>query len=144
MRNLIVIAMLLVAASMAGWFKIHRDGDRTTIEINKDEIRQDTRGVIDRGREILHQQEGHSTALSPLSDQAASMWNQATGFQSAQPLGEAAQAVYQNVGGYPNQGNYQYPAAPQNGGQWGQPGAPANYWQQNASPGVPYQQPYPR
>ena len=144
MRNLIVIAMLLVGASMAGWFKIRRDGDRTTIEINKDEIRQDTRGVIDRGREMLHQQELQSGAQSPLSDRAFSMWNQQPGSQAVQSLGGTAQAGYQDSGDNQMQGAYQSPAAPRNAGRWGQPGAPASHWQQQASPGTPYQQPYAR
>ena len=57
MRNLFIIGMLLVGAFMAGWFKINRNGDHTTIEINRAEIRQDTRKAIDRGREILDRNE---------------------------------------------------------------------------------------
>ena len=49
--------MLLVGAFMAGWFKINRDGERTTIEINRTEIRGDTRKAIDRGREFLDRHE---------------------------------------------------------------------------------------
>ncbi|TWU47448.1 hypothetical protein Poly51_52480 [Rubripirellula tenax] len=57
MRNLIIIGMLGMAAFMAGWFKINRDGDRTTIEINRAEIRSDTRKAIDKGREVLDRRE---------------------------------------------------------------------------------------
>lgn len=57
MRNLLVIGMLLVGAFMAGWFKVNRDGDRTTIEINRNEIRGDARNAIDRGREFLDRRE---------------------------------------------------------------------------------------
>lgn len=57
MRNLFIIGMLLVGAFMAGWFKINREGDQTTISINRSEIRQDTRKAIDRGREILDRQQ---------------------------------------------------------------------------------------
>lgn len=53
MRNLMIIGMLLMAAFMAGWFKINRDGENTTIEINRGEIRQDTQRAISRGREYL-------------------------------------------------------------------------------------------
>jgi len=42
---------------MAGWFTIERDGDRTRIEINKSEIRSDTRQAIDRGRQYIDQRE---------------------------------------------------------------------------------------
>jgi hypothetical protein len=53
MRNLIIIAMLAGVAFMAGWFTIDRNGESTTIQFNRAEIRQDTRRVIDKGREIL-------------------------------------------------------------------------------------------
>ncbi|MDA8746214.1 hypothetical protein N9N28_16430 [Rubripirellula amarantea] len=53
MRNLFIIGMLAVAAFAAGWFKINRDGDSTTIEFNRAEIRDDTRRAIEKGREIL-------------------------------------------------------------------------------------------
>lgn len=53
MRNLFMIGMLITGAFMAGWFKIQRDGERTTIEINRNEIRSDARQAIDRGREFL-------------------------------------------------------------------------------------------
>jgi hypothetical protein len=53
MRNILIIGMVLVGASMAGWFKVQRDGERTTIEINRDEIRSDAKQAIDRGREFL-------------------------------------------------------------------------------------------
>ena len=42
---------------MAGWFTIHRDGDRTTIQIDKSEIRQDARGALDKGREFIDRRE---------------------------------------------------------------------------------------
>jgi hypothetical protein len=53
MRNIMFIGMLLSAAFMAGWFKIQRDGENTLIQIDRNEIRNDTRQAIDRGREIL-------------------------------------------------------------------------------------------
>jgi len=57
MRNLLVIGMFVLAAFMAGWFQVNRDGDTTTIHIDRSEIRQDTRKVIDRGRELLDERE---------------------------------------------------------------------------------------
>ena len=53
MRNLIIIGILGCVAFAAGWFTIHREGDKTTIQFNRAEIRQDTRRVIEKGREIL-------------------------------------------------------------------------------------------
>ena len=55
MRNLFILTLVLVGAFMAGWFKINREGDRTSIEINQGEIKQDAREAIDRGRQILQE-----------------------------------------------------------------------------------------
>ncbi len=57
MRNLFIIGVMVGGAFMAGWFTINREGDRTTIEINRGEIRNDTRNAIDRGREFLDRQQ---------------------------------------------------------------------------------------
>ncbi|MCP4887241.1 MAG: hypothetical protein GY904_11595, partial [Planctomycetaceae bacterium] len=57
MRNLLIFGMLLIAASAAGWFRVNRQGDRTLIEINQNEIRNDARNAINRGREYLHRGE---------------------------------------------------------------------------------------
>lgn len=64
MRNLLLLGLLVGGAFMAGWFTIERDGDRTRIEINKTEIRQDTRQAIERGREFIDQQEQDRSAGS--------------------------------------------------------------------------------
>jgi len=57
MRNLLILGMLAVAAFMAGWFKINRDEESTTIEFNRAEIRSDARRAIDKGRDILERRE---------------------------------------------------------------------------------------
>lgn len=57
MRNLLIFGMLLIAASAAGWFRVSRQGDRTLIEINQNEIRNDARNAIKRGREYRYQGE---------------------------------------------------------------------------------------
>jgi len=75
MRNLFIIGMLLVAAFMAGWFKIQRDGERTTIEINRTEIRNDTRTAIDRGREFLDRRD-QEYADQQFADQQQQVWPQ--------------------------------------------------------------------
>lgn len=54
--------MLGLAAFMAGWFKVNRNGDNTTIEINRAEIRNDTRKAIEKGREVLERHEGSDAA----------------------------------------------------------------------------------
>ena len=71
MRNLMIIGMLLVAAFMAGWFKINRDGENTTIEINRNEIRQDAESAISRGRAYLDQYDvGKGEGVSGLVSEA--------------------------------------------------------------------------
>jgi hypothetical protein len=87
MRNLFIIATLLAGAFMAGWFKVQRDGERTTIEINRTEIRQDTREALDRGREFLRQQDLQSRGGAPSADGSFPFLN------PQQPSG-AAQAGY--------------------------------------------------
>jgi hypothetical protein len=52
-RNIIILGIAIAAASAAGWFTVNREGDRTTIQINRDEIRNDTRRAMDRSREFL-------------------------------------------------------------------------------------------
>ena len=53
MRTIFVIGLVLICAFMAGWFTVNRDDGETTIRINRDEIRSDTRAAINRGREFL-------------------------------------------------------------------------------------------
>ncbi len=56
-RNIILLGMILAAASTAGWFTINREGDQTTIQINRSEIRSDATRAINRGREYLDQRD---------------------------------------------------------------------------------------
>ena len=62
MRTLLLAGILGFAAFAAGWFRIHRDGEHTTIRIDRGEIRSDARRAIDRGREILDQREAEMVA----------------------------------------------------------------------------------
>ena len=130
MRNLLIIAMLLTGAFMAGWFQVQRDGDRTTIEINRQEIRQDTREALDRGREFLRQQEmqgdfsaGAPDASFPLVNQQPSTATQA-GYWSNDP------------NQFPNQGTGVYPnpqTPPPTDSTWPHV-APAGNWQYQWAP----------
>jgi hypothetical protein len=81
MRTIFVVGMILVAAFMAGWFTIQRDEEGTTIRINRDEIRGDTRQAIDRGREFLeHGEKGQfpaeQVAEQPYGGNLQQSWNQ--------------------------------------------------------------------
>ena len=58
MRTIFIIGLVLVCAFMAGWFTVHREDGETTIKLNGDEIRNDTRNVITKGKDILRRNDG--------------------------------------------------------------------------------------
>jgi hypothetical protein len=89
MRNLFIIGMLLVGAFMAGWFKVNRDGERTTIEINRNEIRGDARNAINRGREFLDRRD-QQYADQQYADQQYADQQYAEGGQQAWPQEQVA------------------------------------------------------
>ena len=146
MRNLFIIGMLLVGAFMAGWFKVNRDGERTTIEINRSEIRSDARKAIDRGREILDRRDQQYAQSQQYSDQQYSdqqypnqqnadanqaYWPQEQLASQPNPWGTAPQQSY-DAAGYPPQsydGQYQN-YYPQDQRLPNQPGAQANSYPQ--------------
>lgn len=129
MRTLLLLGLAIGGAFMAGWFTIERDGDRTRIEINKSEIRSDTRQAIDKGRDYLDKREQEQL-------QQAQM-------QNGQPVGNDGNFI--NVPWQQNgQGN---PTAPGYGGNFvnsqpnpGYSQTPGAYGQ----PGVQYGQPVPQ
>jgi hypothetical protein len=107
MRNLFLIGMLLVGASMAGWFKINRQGERTTIEINPEEIRSDTRQAIDRGRDFLEHRE-RQQAGQPYGQPVQPTW----------PQEQIADQQPWNPG---QQQSYQWPSSVDRDGYWQNP-----------------------
>lgn len=126
MRTLLLLGLAVGGAFMAGWFTIERDGDKTRIEINKTEIRQDTRQAIDKGRDLLEkreqerlareqqqqQQSGYATGQGGWPPQAAPI--QDTGYAGYPPQNQYSnQAGYNNQAGY---GNQPYGAQPAPGG----------------------------
>lgn len=99
MRNLIIIAALAGVAFTAGWFTVNREGDKTTIQFNRAEIRQDTRRVIDKGREILDNRD-----------------QQFANDQQQQQQQQQDPRYADRNGGYPQQDqSYQQPGYQQNG-----------------------------
>lgn len=136
MRTIFVLGLVLVCASMAGWFTINRDGGETTIKINRDEIRNDAKTAINKGRDYLDRagnpQDGTGQYPQP-SDQFAGQqqYGGQPGFQN--PPYQQGQAVpaswaqqpqqpytQQPYGQQPNygaqqpvQGGYQYPQTQQ-------------------------------
>jgi hypothetical protein len=59
-RNLVLIGVAVGAASMAGWFSINREGDQTSIQFNRSEIRDDAQRAIDRGRKYFDERDQRS------------------------------------------------------------------------------------
>ncbi len=76
MRNLMFLGMLLVGASMAGWFTVNRQGDRTTIEIDQEEIRDDARSALSRGRELLNRVESDGGVEGIVESAWGNEWQQ--------------------------------------------------------------------
>ncbi|QDV68460.1 hypothetical protein Poly24_21690 [Rosistilla carotiformis] len=118
MRNIFILGILVVAAFMAGWFTIDRDGEQTTIKINRDEIRQDAKVAIERGKEYLDRQ----NLVPGDSSQANSLYNTVEraaselryvkeGGEYGTPSGYQPPA-YQPAGA-PGQLQYPYPTAAQ-------------------------------
>ncbi len=105
MRNLFILVVLLLAAFMAGWFKVQRDGERTMIEINRTEIRSDARQAIDRGREFLDGREGQQY----FDQQGNQVWSQEQVATQPDPWHQPAGGQYDNQYDiqYDNQ-NYNY------------------------------------
>ena len=57
MRLLLLLILLIVAFAFLGWITFRPGPDRSTINIEKHEIREDTRELLDSGTKILHQAE---------------------------------------------------------------------------------------
>jgi hypothetical protein len=58
MRGLLIVVagvLLVVALVSAGWVTFNRDDDRTTITIDKTEVRQDVRDVKEKGARALEE-----------------------------------------------------------------------------------------
>jgi hypothetical protein len=98
-RNVIFLVMVVGAASMAGWFTINREGDQTSIQINRDEIRSDTWRAIDHGREYLDQ---HEQRLASQQQQSSNYRDDGYGY--GQPTYQQQSYQQQNY----DQGQYQY------------------------------------
>jgi hypothetical protein len=111
MRNLLIFGMVLAAATMAGWLKVQRDGERTTIEIDRGEIRSDAKQAIERGRDFLDrrdreyadQQTDQQTDEQLISGQPQA-WQQDQGTSQQQPQ-QQQWGTPQNAGQQPNDGS---------------------------------------
>lgn len=116
MRTILLIGLVVGGAFMAGWFTVERDGDRTRIEINKSEIRNDTRHAIDKGRDMLEKREQERLAReqqqggSRPPGQEPGNWPPQTAplpGSGVQGAGYAEQSPYGGQPGYGGQSGYE-------------------------------------
>jgi hypothetical protein len=54
MRAVIVLLALVVICALVGWISFSNGPDRSSININTNEIRQDTKQVVQSGADLLH------------------------------------------------------------------------------------------
>jgi hypothetical protein len=54
MRALILLAAIVLILALVGWISFSKGPDRSSINIESDRIRQDTKQVMESGAEILH------------------------------------------------------------------------------------------
>ena len=53
MRTLIVLAAVVLLLALLGWVTFSRDPGRSSINLETDEIKQDTQGVMESGAKLL-------------------------------------------------------------------------------------------
>jgi hypothetical protein len=54
MRALILLAAIALVLALVGWISFSKGPDRTSINIESDRIRQDTKRVMESGAQVLH------------------------------------------------------------------------------------------
>jgi hypothetical protein len=54
MRALILLAVIVLVLALVGWISFSKGPDRTSINIESNRIRQDTKEVMETGAKILH------------------------------------------------------------------------------------------
>jgi hypothetical protein len=54
MRALILLAAIVLVFALAGWISFSQGPDRASVNIESEEIRQDTKQVMESGAELLH------------------------------------------------------------------------------------------
>ena len=144
MRNLLIIGMLLVGAFMAGWFQINREGDRTTIEINRNEIRSDTRKAIDRGRDFLDRRDQqYATPSQPAyDDQGRAYWPEQIAAQQEQWGNVQQQSYNQETYSQPQYGRADYRDPGYGSSTYGNPNYGNSSYDAQGQPLPSTQQPY--
>jgi hypothetical protein len=54
MRALILLAVIVLVLALVGWISFSKGPDRTSINIESNKIRQDTKEVMESGAKMLH------------------------------------------------------------------------------------------
>jgi cytoskeletal protein RodZ len=54
MRVLILLVAIVLVLAVAGWISFSKSPDRTSINIESERIRQDTKQVMESGAQVLH------------------------------------------------------------------------------------------
>lgn len=54
MRALILLAAIVLVLALVGWISFSKAPDRTSINIESDRIRQDTKRMMESGAQVLH------------------------------------------------------------------------------------------
>src|SRR5262245_16766162 len=54
MRALLVVVIAVLVLALVGWIKFHNSPDQSSIVIDKNAIKQDTEGAVERGNEFLN------------------------------------------------------------------------------------------
>jgi hypothetical protein len=54
MRALILLAVIVLVLALVGWISFSKGPDRTSINIESNRIRQDTKEVMESGAKMLH------------------------------------------------------------------------------------------
>jgi len=52
MRGLILLVVVVLFLFLAGWLSFSNSGDRATINLEKQEIREDTANIVQEGNEL--------------------------------------------------------------------------------------------
>jgi hypothetical protein len=54
MRTFIILALVLLLLAVVGWVSFSRTGTKASINLETNQIKQDTREMVDTGKEMLH------------------------------------------------------------------------------------------
>lgn len=142
-RSLMMLGLLAVVGFMAGWFTINRDGERTTIEINRDEIRNDARTAIDRGRSYLEQRREQQAAAQSDGWGNPPAWNPPVGNEGVNQAGNWTQpGSWESQRGWDQNGNSSQAANWNPPGGWNTGGNGYGANAQASQAGYPPQQGY--